>query len=292
MNKVMLQHQRYHQLLNPGLYIVSTPIGNALDITLRALNVFSRADIIICEDTRITKKLLSIHSIETPTMSYHEFNAERARPSIIKKIKEKKIIALASDAGTPLISDPGYKLVRDCISENILVTSIPGASSVIASLTVSGLPTNEFFFGGFLPKKKLVKAKKLKSLASIPGTIILFESTKRLLSSCKDILNVFGSRQAAIVRELTKKHEEVMSAILPNLINQLKDKKSVKGEAVILIGPTETNGKKKVTNEKVTEAIHNMVKFMSVRDIGNTLSKVVDMKKKEIYRIALSKKKK
>ena len=292
MNNITSQSQKYHQLLVPGLYIVSTPIGNSLDISLRALNVFSRADIIICEDTRITKKLLSMHNIKTPLMSYHEFNAERTRPSIIKKIEEGKVIALTSDAGTPLISDPGYKLVRDCIDKNLLVTSIPGASSVIASLTVSGLPTNEFFFGGFLPRKRLTKIKKLKSLANISSTIILFESAKRLLSSCKDILNIFGSREVVIVRELTKKHEEVMRLVLPDLINHLKDKESIKGEVVVLIGPDENTEKKEVTNEKVSEAIQSMVKFMSVRDIGNTLSKLINMKRKEIYRIALLKKKK
>jgi 16S rRNA (cytidine1402-2'-O)-methyltransferase len=292
MNRAALQKQKYNQPLEPGLYIVSTPIGNSLDISLRALNVFSRADNIICEDTRITKKLLSIHNIETSLSSYHEFNAERARPLIIKKIKDKKIIALVSDAGTPLISDPGYKLVRACIDENIPVTSVPGASSVIASLTVSGLPTNEFFFGGFLPKKKLMKIKKLKNLSNIPSTIIIFESTKRLVSSCEDILKIFGSRQASVVRELTKKHEEIVRSTLPELINQLKNRESIKGETIILIGPDMASQKKQLADENIVGAIDNMVKFMSVKDIGNTLVKLVDMKKKEIYEIALLRKKK
>ncbi len=192
-----------------GLYLVATPIGNLADISLRALEVLAGCDVIACEDTRVTRKLTERYGIETPLTPYHEHNAAEARPKILARLARGEAVALVSDAGTPLISDPGYKLVRAAQDAGHAVTAIPGASSVLTALNVAGLPTDRFFFEGFLPPKQAARQKRIAALGAIPATLVLFESGPRLAATLADLAEGLGPRAAAICRELTKLHEEV-----------------------------------------------------------------------------------
>jgi 16S rRNA (cytidine1402-2'-O)-methyltransferase len=214
--------------MNPGLYVVATPIGHAQDLTIRARALLGRVDAIACEDTRVTAKLLALHGIRAPLLSYHEHNAERVRPLLIERLRRGEAIALVSDAGTPLVSDPGFKLVRDAIAEGLAVTAIPGASASLAALVVSGLPSDRFFFAGFLTE-----------LTSIHATLIWFESGPRLADSLGDAARVLGDRPCAVARELTKLHEEVRRGRLGELAAHYREAGPPKGEIVVVAGPPE-----------------------------------------------------
>ena len=198
-----------------GLYLVATPIGNLRDITLRALEVLAGADVIACEDSRVTRKLTERYGITTPLTPYHEHNAALARPKLLARLAAGQVVALVSDAGTPLISDPGYKLVRAAQDAGHVVTAIPGASSVLTALNVAGLPTDRFFFEGFLPPKQAARQKRIAALKPIAATLVLFESGQRLAAALADLAEGLGPRAAAICRELTKLHEEVRRGDLP-----------------------------------------------------------------------------
>ncbi|MDX1401979.1 MAG: 16S rRNA (cytidine(1402)-2'-O)-methyltransferase, partial [Kiloniellales bacterium] len=191
------------------LEIVATPIGNLQDLTLRACERLKSVDLIACEDTRVTRKLLTAHNISTQLIAYHEHNAERVRPLIIEKLKSGQKVALVSDAGTPLISDPGYKLVQSVLEEGLEVTALPGPSAPLMALVVSGLPSDRFYFGGFLPVKTQARKKHLESLKGLRATLIFLESAKRLLKTLATLSEVFGARDAAVARELTKRFEEI-----------------------------------------------------------------------------------
>src|SRR5690349_3066557 len=197
-----------------GLYLVATPIGNLGDVTLRALEVLAGSDVIACEDTRVTRKLTERYGIATPLTPYHEHNAAEARPKLLARLAEGQAVALVSDAGTPLISDPGYKLVRAAREAGIDVIALPGASAVLAALSVAGLPTDRFFFEGFLPPKQSARQKRIAAIAAIPATLILFETGPRIADSLTDLAAGLGAREAAVCRELTKLHEEVKRAPL------------------------------------------------------------------------------
>src|SRR5262252_2413407 len=201
----------------PGLYLVATPIGNLGDITLRALELLAGVDVIACEDTRVTRKLTERYGITTPLTPYHEHNATEARPRLLARLADGEAVALVSDAGTPLISDPGYKLVRAACEAGHAVTALPGPSSVLAALSVAGLPTDRFFFEGFLPAKQAPRQKRVAELANIPATLVLFESGSRLAATLTDLAATFGKRAAATCRELTKLHEEVRRGDLETL---------------------------------------------------------------------------
>ena len=200
---------------SPGLYLVATPIGNLRDITIRALETLAGADVIACEDTRVTRKLLEHYGIATPLTPYHEHNAASARPKLLARISNGEAVALVSDAGTPMISDPGYKLVRAAHEAGHAVTSLPGASALLAALTNAGLPTDRFFFEGFLPAKASQRAARIGELARIPATLVLFESGPRLADALSALASGLGDREAAVCRELTKLHEEVRRDTLP-----------------------------------------------------------------------------
>jgi len=200
-----------------NLYLVATPIGNLEDITLRALRILKEADLIACEDTRHTAKLLTHYGIRTPRESYHQFNEESRTPHLIQLLKDGKNIALVSDAGSPLVSDPGYELVAACRREGIQVTPVPGPSAAIAALSASGLPAENFFFAGFLPAKGSNRRRRLEELAVLPCTLILYEAPHRLLASLEDMVALFGPRQATLARELTKMHEEMLHGSLQDL---------------------------------------------------------------------------
>jgi 16S rRNA (cytidine1402-2'-O)-methyltransferase len=193
----------------PGLHIVATPIGNLGDITLRALATLAGADLVACEDTRVTRKLLDRYAIATPVTPYHDHNAATARPKLLRRLAEGAAIALVSDAGTPLVSDPGFKLVRAAQEAGHCVTTLPGASAALAALTVAGLPTDQFFFAGFLPPRQAARRARIAELARIPGTLLLFESGARLGATLADLAAGLGNRDASVCRELTKIHEEI-----------------------------------------------------------------------------------
>ena len=226
--------------MNSGvLYVVSTPIGNLEDITLRAVQILKKSKIIASEDTRQSKKLLNHFNITTPLMSYFDHNKSHKIPIIINRLKNNEDISIISDAGTPAISDPAYKLVRAAIKEDIVVESIPGPSSFICALTTSGLPTDRFIFEGFLPPKK-GRLAILKDLSLFYGTVIFFENPKRLHRTLQDILNTFGERPCVIARELTKMHEEIIRGTVSSILNDI-DTITQKGEMVILVGKDNKN---------------------------------------------------
>src|SRR3954464_7977600 len=203
--------------LAAGLYVVATPIGNLRDITLRALEILAAADLVACEDTRVTRKLFDHYGLSAPLIAYHDHNAETTRPKILDKLAAGGAGALVSDAGTPLISDPGYKLVRAAAEAGHAVTAAPGPSAALMGLTVAGLPTDRFFFEGFLPPKETARRARIGELARIPATLVLFESGPRIGAALNDLADGLGAREAAVCRELTKLHEEVRPAPLPEL---------------------------------------------------------------------------
>ncbi|HBF97551.1 MAG TPA: 16S rRNA (cytidine(1402)-2'-O)-methyltransferase [Alphaproteobacteria bacterium] len=225
--------------LPPGLYLVATPIGNLADITVRALDVLRACDVIMCEDRRATARLLQHYAITTPTQSYHDHSAASVRKGIIERLRDGARIALVSDAGTPLISDPGYKLVRMAVAEGLHVSALPGACAPVMALSLSGLPTDRFFFAGFLPPRQSARKAQLRQLAAVPGTLIFFESPRRLVGSLADMAEIFGDRPAAVARELSKLFEEVVRGSLPTLAERYAADGPPKGEIVILIGASE-----------------------------------------------------
>ena len=226
--------------LAPGLYVVATPIGNLGDITLRALETLAAADVVACEDTRITQKLLERYRIRAAMTPYHDHNAAAARPAILRRLAESKAVALVTDAGTPLISDPGFKLVRAAQAAGHRVFAVPGASSVLAALCVAGLPTDRFYFAGFLPPKPSARATRIDEFANLPATIVLFEAGSRIAQTLADLAERLGAREAVICRELTKLHEEVRPGLLAEQATHYAGEVEVerRGEFVIVIGPS------------------------------------------------------
>jgi len=220
-----------------GLHLVATPIGNLRDITLRALEVLAAADVIACEDTRITRRLLDHYGIATSLTPYHDHNAVQARPKLIARLGAGAAVALVSDAGTPLVSDPGYKLVREAQAAGIAVTALPGPSAVLAAIAVSGMPTDRFLFDGFLPAKENARRARIAELARLPATLVLFESGPRIGATLADLAHGLGVREAAICRELTKLHEEVRRGELASLAKHYEGDAERRGEFVIVIAP-------------------------------------------------------
>lgn len=220
-----------------GLYSVATPIGNLRDITLRALEILAAADLVACEDTRVTRKLFDHYGLSAPLIAYHDHNAATIRPKILGRLAAGEAVALVSDAGTPLISDPGYRLIREAIAAGHMVSAAPGASSTLMALTVAGLPTDRFFFEGFLPAKEAARRTRIAELARIPATLVLFESGPRLAETLADLAAGLGAREAAIARELTKLHEEVRRGDLASLSAEYAGGAETRGEMVIVIAP-------------------------------------------------------
>lgn len=222
----------------PGtLYLVATPIGNLADITHRALDILRKVSVIACEDTRHTRKLLQHYGIETKTISYHEHNEQQRARELVQTLHEGNDVAVVSDAGTPSISDPGYRLVRAAIENAIPVVPVPGPSALISALVAAGLPTDEFFFGGFLPAKSNARRTRLNELRSVPGTLVFYEAPHRLAETLNDALEILGEREAAVARELTKLHEEIKRGRLSELANHYAVEEP-RGEIVLLIDRT------------------------------------------------------
>ena len=223
----------------PGkLYVVATPIGNLSDITERAIKTLRDVDLIACEDTRHTKKLLHHFGINTKTLSYHEHNELQREKELIDRLVNGSDVAVVSDAGTPAINDPGYRLVRAAIDAEVEVVPIPGPSALITALVASGLPTNEFFFAGFLPARANARQTRLRELSSIPATLIFYETPHRLLASLKDAREILGERQAVVARELTKLHEDIRRGLLSELVEHYGASAEPRGEIVLLIDQT------------------------------------------------------
>src|SRR5580698_266379 len=225
--------------LDPGLYVVATPIGNLADVTLRALAILAGADAILAEDTRVSRTLLARYGIERPLSAYHEHNAAEARPRALRRIAEGQTLALISDAGTPLISDPGYKLVAEAVALGLSVSAAPGPSAALAALCVAGLPTDRFFFEGFLPPKQSARRERVNALAAVPGTLVFYEAAGRLAETLADLAVELGPRPAAVARELTKLHEEVRRGALDKLAADYEASGAPKGEIVIVVGAAE-----------------------------------------------------
>jgi 16S rRNA (cytidine1402-2'-O)-methyltransferase len=221
------------------LHLVATPIGNLGDLSPRARAALAEADVVLCEDTRVTAKLLGLCGIGRPLQSYHEHNAARRRPEILERLRAGATVAVVSDAGTPLVSDPGYKLVRDAIAAGIEVVAVPGPSAAIAALIVSGLPTDRFFVAGFLPTRRSQRRRAIAELAPVPGTLVVFEAPRRLPDTLADLAAELGARQAAVARELTKRFEEVRRGALAELAAHYAEAGAPKGEVAIVIGPAE-----------------------------------------------------
>jgi 16S rRNA (cytidine1402-2'-O)-methyltransferase len=272
--------------LPPGLYLVATPIGNLADISLRALAVLARAGLIAAEDTRHSKKLLTHFAISGKMTPYHEHNAERERPKLLSRLRSGQSIALISDAGTPLISDPGYKLVREALDAGISVTSIPGASSVLAALTSSGLPTNTFVFAGFLPSKQGARKSRLEELKDVPATLILFETGPRLAASLTDMAVALGAREATIAKELTKLHESLRRGSLDRLAGEMQSEGALKGEFVVVVAPPSVD-KNEVSDAKIVEQLEKAVNVESLRDAVRSVAEVLQVPRSRVYELAL-----
>lgn len=262
------------------LFVVATPIGNLADITLRALRVLSSVDVIAAEDTRTTKKLLSHHGVSTPLVSYHEHNESVRTPELLARLREGGTVAVVSEAGTPSISDPGYRLVEAAIDAGVDVEPVPGPSALLAALVCSGLPTDAFVFEGFLPRRPSQRRRRLEELATERRTIVLFESPHRLDASLADMVAALGDRRAALCRELTKLHEEVRRASLPELLASV-ERSPVKGELVLVIeGAAEQEPDLEAA---VREVLEETEAGSSVREATRTVAELRGVARRALY---------
>jgi 16S rRNA (cytidine1402-2'-O)-methyltransferase len=272
--------------IEPGLHLVATPIGNLKDISFRALSTLAAADAVIAEDTRVTKTLLAHYGISTPLVAYHEHNARVIRPHLLARLEAGAKLALVSDAGTPLVSDPGFRLVQEALEQGVHVTSVPGPSAVLAALVVAGLPTDRFFFEGFLPHKSGPRRARLAELAHIPGTLVFFESPRRLAETLADCAAVLGGRNAAIARELTKLFESVRRGTLDELAAALAEEEPPKGEIVLLVAPPGADAAQ-VTAADLDARIEAALTAHSVKDAASVVSAATGQPRRQVYARAL-----
>ena len=273
--------------LAPGLYVTATPIGNASDITLRALRILKDCDLIAAEDTRVTAKLLGMHGISAPLTAYNDHNAARERPKLIARLRQGARVALVSDAGTPLISDPGFKLVREAIQEGLPVHAIPGASAVMTALALAGLPTDRFLFAGFLPVRSGERKTVLGELKHVRATLVFFESAQRLGDSLADMAEVFGIRTAAVARELTKLHEEVRRGLLTDLAAHYGKSGAPKGEVTLIVSPPH---EAEADMRRVDAALGKALEFMPLRAAVDLVAEMLEAPRRAVYERALAKK--
>ncbi len=269
----------------PALYIVATPIGNLRDISLRALDVLSAADYILAEDTRISAKLMAAYDIQAKLSAYHDHNVATRLPAILKDLEAGKTIALISDAGTPLVSDPGFKLARAAIDAGIDVIPLPGASAVLAGLVKSGLPSDRFLFAGFLPPKSAARQTALQDLTTLRATLIFFETGKRISAALPDIQTILGNRKAVIARELTKHYEEARRGTLSELILSVKNDPP-RGEIVLLIAPPETT--QHWDKAQILAALEKTVAKQGVKRASADIAQMSGWAKRDVYQLALT----
>jgi len=271
--------------LLPGLYLVATPIGNLRDITLRAMDILASVDLVVCEDTRVTGKLLNAFGIEKKMIPYNDHNAAIQRGPLIEKLTGGARVAFVSDAGMPLVSDPGYKLVRDCLDLGIFVTSLPGANAPLTALQLSGLPSDKFCFLGFMPNKKQARQAVMKEWADVQGTLVVFETAPRLCDSLEDMLEIWGDRPAAVVRELTKLYEESKRGDISALLDFYQQEGAPKGEIVVVVGPPP---ERNYSDEELEKLVAAALETMSVKEASAHIAQETGESKKKLYEMALA----
>ncbi len=274
------------QRIDPGLHVVATPIGNLGDISFRAVRTLAAADAVLAEDTRVTKTLLAHYGIATPLIAYHEHNAAAMRPQLLGRLRGGAALALVSDAGTPLISDPGFKLVAEATAQGLPVTAVPGASAVLAALMVAGLPTDRFFFEGFLPARSAARRQRIAELGAVPGTLVFYESARRVIETLGDLAAVLGSRDAAVARELTKKFETVRRGTLGDLAAAFEAEGPPRGEIVLLVGPPEA-GAPAVGEADLDAKLRGAMERLSVKDAASVVSAETGLARRQVYARAI-----
>lgn len=271
------------RLLPAGLYIVATPIGNLADVTLRALHILSSADVVYCEDTRTSSRLLQHYSIQAQTLAFHEHNEDTEQNKVIARLEAGQRVALISDAGTPLIADPGFKLVRACALKALPVVAIPGPCAFVAALSASGLPTDQFTFAGFLSAKQTARRTQLSKLKSSTNTLVFYEAPQRVAQCLSDMADVLGPRQGVIAREVTKLHEEFARGTLVDLAAAFAAR-DVKGEIVIVVGPAEEVA---VSDEDITLRLNVALETMRLKDAAAAVADALSVPKSRVYAIGL-----
>jgi 16S rRNA (cytidine1402-2'-O)-methyltransferase len=268
-----------------GLYLVATPIGNLGDVTLRALETLAGVDVVACEDSRVTRRLFDRYGIATPLVPYHDHNAAAARPKLLGRLATGTAVALVSDAGTPLISDPGYKLVRAAQEAGHPVTAVPGASAVLAALATAGLPTDRFHFAGFLPPREAARRARIGELADLPATLVLFETGPRIAAMLSDLAAGLGARPAAVCRELTKLHEEVRRADLDALARRYQEGAETRGEFVVVVGPPDDSPA--VDSAQLDALLQRALAGASLKTAVDEVTAATGQNRRLVYRRAL-----
>jgi 16S rRNA (cytidine1402-2'-O)-methyltransferase len=274
--------------VQPGLHVVATPIGNLEDLTRRAERVLATADLVLCEDTRVTGNLLHRLGLHRPLMAYHEHNAARVRPLVLERLRAGEVVALVSDAGTPLVSDPGFKLVREAALAGFAVVPVPGPSAVLAALAAAALPTDRFLFAGFLPAKPGARARALDELGRVRATLVLFESAQRLPALLAEAAERLGPRPAAVARELTKLYEEVRRDRLDALAAHYAAAGPPRGEVVVVIGPADDASTPELDDEAVEAALREALATQKPRAAAAAVAEATGLPANELYRRALA----
>ncbi|MEO9827411.1 MAG: 16S rRNA (cytidine(1402)-2'-O)-methyltransferase [Paracoccaceae bacterium] len=273
--------------LDPGLYFIATPLGNARDITLRALDILRDSEVLAAEDTRSLRRLMEIHGVSLEgrrIIAYHDHNGAKARPGLLKALGEGRTVVYASEAGSPLVADPGYQLAKEAIEQGLPVFSAPGPSAVIAALSVAGLPSDRFTFAGFPPNASGARRKFIESLAHVPGTLILYESPARLNATLKAAAEVLGEeRRVAVCRELTKKFEEVIRGTLAEVIEQVGERK-LKGEIALCIGA----GDQSADPADIEKALRKAMETQKLKDAAKEVAEQFGVSKRDLYQLGLS----
>jgi 16S rRNA (cytidine1402-2'-O)-methyltransferase len=270
----------------PGLYLVATPIGNLGDVTLRALETLTGVEVVACEDSRVTRRLFERYAISTPLLTYHDHNAEATRPKILARLEAGAAVALVSDAGTPLISDPGFKLVQAAQAAGHTVTALPGASAVLTALTASGLPTDRFFFEGFLPPRESARRARIAELTGIPATLIFFETGPRIAAMLDDVATGLGARPGAVCRELTKLHEEIRRGDIAALARAYRDGAETRGEFVVVVGPPAKG--ESIESFDLDGMLSRALTTASLKDAVEAVAAATGQKRRVVYQRALT----
>ena len=278
--------------LAPGLYLVATPIGNLGDITVRALQVLAQADVIYCEDQRVTAKLLNHYGIQAKCRLYHDHNGERMRPQILAQLRNQARLALVSDAGSPLVADPGFKLVREVVAAGQAVYSIPGPSAVIAGLQISGLASDRFLFAGFLPARQAQRRRTLKDMQTFSCTVIFYETARRIRAALQDMFDILGNRPVAVCREMTKHYEETLRGPLAEVIDLAADM-NLKGEIVVIIAPADssTSAEADFTPE-IWGHLQQLCQTASLSQACSQTARAFGLDRKTLYKAALKEREK
>jgi 16S rRNA (cytidine1402-2'-O)-methyltransferase len=272
--------------LDPGLYLVATPIGHLKDITLRALETLAAADVVFCEDTRVTAKLMARYGLRNELKPYHDHNAAKVRPVILARIADGESVALTSDAGTPLVSDPGFRLVSEALAGNLKVEIIPGVSAPVAALALSALPADRFLFGGFLPGKEGERRRRLEELKAVPATLIFFDTARRVVDTLAAVEAVLGPRRVAIARELTKLHQEVLRGLPGELSAVIAARGGLKGEITLVIAPPASSSAP-ASNAEIERALAEAMRSLPMGKAAADVSRRFGRSRRAVYDLAL-----